>query len=377
MRILLSGGGTGGHVMPILALISELKSHFQGQGEKIEFLWLGSKTGPEKDFAQKNNIPYKAVACGKLRRYWSWQNFVDIFKIPIGIVQALFIISKFQPHILFGKGGFVSIPSVIACWFFRVPSLIHESDIVLGLANKLLLPFVTKIAVTFAQTKTELKRYKQKVCITGNPIRNEILSGSKKRGYRVLGLEYTKPTILVLGGSQGAQKINKVLLEALPHLLQRYQIIHLCGRANFNKIKLNISKNTKIKKKIKNYHLFSELFGEKYADALISADLVISRAGTNTLCEIACLGKPALLIPYPYAAGEHQTKNALFFKKADAAELVFEKDLDSKQLIIKINRLLTNQKRLEKLRINMSVLAGQIDKNAAKNIVKELIKLKK
>lgn len=378
MRILLTGGGTGGHVMPILAVISEIKHYFKTKtNESVEFLWLGSKYGPEKIAAQEEKIPYKSISCGKLRRYWSWQNFVDIFRIPIGTIQAFFAIKKFRPDVAFSKGGYVSVPAVLACFLQSIPCLIHESDVILGLANKIMLRFADKIAITFPETKKELTKYKDKLVITGNPVRKEILSGSKKRGYRIFGLEFGKPVILILGGSQGAQKINEVIIEALPYLLSRYQIIHLCGKKNFKKVSNAILKIPKIKNQIKNYHLFSSLFGEKIADALTCSDLVISRAGSNILCELAVLGKPTILIPYPYASAIHQKKNAKLFTDKKAAEMIEEERLNANSLIKKIDQLFLNPKKLEELSINILKISNQINKKASEKIIDELLKLRK
>lgn len=377
MRILLTGGGTGGHVMPVLAVISELKHYFKIKAdEPVEFLWLGSKYGPEKIAAQEEKIPYKSISCGKLRRYWSWQNFVDIFRIPIGVIQAFLTIRKFKPDVAFSKGGYVSVPAVLACFLLSIPCLIHESDVVLGLSNRKMLRFADKIAITFPETK-EFIKYKNKLVITGNPIRKEVLSGSKKRGYLIYGLDFGKPVILILGGSQGAQKINEVLIKALPHLLSRYQIIHLCGKKNFKEINDKISKISKIKNQISNYHLFPNLFGEKIADALASSDLVISRAGSNMLCELAALGKPAILIPYPYASALHQRKNAEIFTKKRAAEMINETDLIPDTLIKKIDQLFSNPRKLEELSVNILKISNQINGSAAEKIVNELLKIRK
>jgi UDP-N-acetylglucosamine--N-acetylmuramyl-(pentapeptide) pyrophosphoryl-undecaprenol N-acetylglucosamine transferase len=375
MKILLTGGGTGGHVMPILAVISEVKNHFKIKTkEPVKFLWLGSKFGPEKIFAKESKITFREIPCGKLRRYFSLQNFVDIFRIPIGVTKAFFVIRKFKPDVAFSKGGYVSVPSVLACVLLSVPCLTHESDVALGLSNKKLLRFVDKIALTFPETQKGLEKFKDKLVITGNPIRKEILTGSKKRGYRIFGLEYGKPAILILGGSQGARKINEVLIKALPHLLSRYQIIHLCGKKNFNEIRDAVSKISAEGRK--NYHLFSSLYGEKMADALTSSDLVISRAGSNTLGELATLGKPAILIPYPYASAFHQRKNAEIFVKKEAAEMIDEIYLTKDALIKKIDQLFSNPAKLENLSTNMINLSNKIDGKAAEKIADELLKLK-
>jgi UDP-N-acetylglucosamine--N-acetylmuramyl-(pentapeptide) pyrophosphoryl-undecaprenol N-acetylglucosamine transferase len=173
MKILLTGGGTGGHATPIVAISSKIRSYFENEKkEKVDFLWIGSNYGPESKLAKKENIKYEGVASGKLRRYWSLENFIDVFRITGGVFQSILIIRKFKPDIIFSKGGYVGVPPVLAAYFLRIPSLIHESDLILGLANKLLLPFVSKVALTFSDTKEQIKeKYQSQLVVTGNPLR--------------------------------------------------------------------------------------------------------------------------------------------------------------------------------------------------------------
>lgn len=363
MKILLTGGGTGGHVFPILAVINEIKRLSR---EPVNFLWVGSKEGPEKDIAKKLNISYKSICTGKFRRYFSWQNLIDLFKIPVGKIQAFFIIKSFRPDVIFSKGGYVSIPAVLAGWFLRIPILIHESDTFPGLANRFLSRFVKKIAVSFKETE---KYFPVKKCVlTGNPIRPEILEGSKERGFRYFGLVYDRPVILVTGGSQGSRKINQVIIEALNKLLKKYQIIHLCGERQISSIKSQISNID-----FKYYKLYPFLPTEQMADALTVADLVVSRAGANILAELAVLGKPSILIPLPTAASNHQEKNARLFEKNKAAWVIKEKDLTADVLFKEVNWLMTHKERLDKMSGNVLKLAKP---EAAKRIAEEILKLR-
>lgn len=364
MRILLTGGGTGGHVFPILAVVNELKKLSE---EPLDFLWMGSEEGPEQDSAKKHSIPYKSVCTGKFRRYFSWQNLIDLFKVPIGKVQAFFIIKKFRPNVIFSKGGYVSIPAVLAGWSLRVPILAHESDTIPGLANRFLAKHASKIAISFEESK---KYFPAEKCIlTGNPVRHEILEGSKERGFRCFGLEYGRPVILVTGGSQGSRKINKVVIEALPRLLEKYQVIHLCGERNIEDIRAKILDISK-----KHYKLYPFLPALKMADALAVADLVISRAGANVLAELAALGKPSILIPLPTAASDHQRKNARVFEKQEAAWVIQEKDLTWEVLVKEIDWLFTHRERLDKMAGNVLKLART---EAAKRIAEEVLNLTK
>jgi UDP-N-acetylglucosamine--N-acetylmuramyl-(pentapeptide) pyrophosphoryl-undecaprenol N-acetylglucosamine transferase len=372
MRITLTGGGTGGHVMPIVALISEIKSYFKD--ESVEFLWIGSDMGPERKIAKENNIPFKAVSSGKLRRYLSWQNIVDFFRTVKGFFQAYFAIRKFKPDVLFGKGGYVSVPAVLASYFLSVPSLIHESDVSLGLANKILLPYAKKIAVTFPETLENLGKYKDKGIVTGNPIRKDILKGNRGRVVEKYNLKTDLPVILIMGGSQGAEKINEAIIKSLPDLLEKYQIIHLCGDKNFNKIKDEVSGT---KGDMQNYHLFPGIYGDDLADALACADLVISRAGLNSLFELALLGKPSVIIPYPHAAANHQVKNAEIFSKEKAIKLIKEEGLTSELLVNEIDYLFGNPKEMDNMGAEFSKIGNRINGNAGEKILKELLELKK
>lgn len=367
MKILLTGGGTGGHIFPILAIVSEIKR----VKENIDFLWIGMKKSQEERFAERNNIPFKGISGGKLRRYFSWQNFFDFFKIPLGFIQAFFIIKKFKPDIVFGKGGYVSLSVVLASKLLGIPVLIHESDVFPGLTNRFLASFVDKIAITFAETKKYFTRYKDKLILTGNPIRPEILSANKKRGYRILGLDYGKPVILVIGGSQGAVKLNEVLVKALPDLLKKYQIIHLTGEKNIKEVLKNVALLKIEKNQIKNYHPYPFLLGEKIGDALICADLIISRAGSNTLSEIAALNKPSILIPYPYGSGGHQIENAKVFQRKGAAVLIEEAELNKNRLIEEINRLFSNREKLESMILKTFSLSHL---EANQKIIKEILR---
>lgn len=378
MKILLTGGGTGGHTVPIIALVSYMKSYFRNEKKEARFLWIGSDYGPEKKMAQENGIPFKAVYSGKFRRYWSVENLTDIFRIIIGFVQSWLIIRKFKPDLLFGKGGYISVPPVLASYFLKVPSLIHESDINMGLANKILLPFVKKIAITFQETEKDIKeKYRDKVVVTGNPIRKSILKGSKEEGLKEFKFNKEKSVVLVLGGSQGAVRINEVVIKSLPKLLDNYQIIHLCGDKNYRDCGSLLTVTNIKDEQEKSYQLVPSLYGSKLANAFACADLVISRGGLNTLFELALLSKPSIIIPYPYAASNHQEENAKKIAKSGAIELIRESDLDSKVLIGKINYLFKNKDKLDKLASKIYEFGHKVNKDASKKITEELLQLDK
>lgn len=296
MRIIFTGGGTAGHVIPNLAVIEGLKA----KRKKLEILYIGSKDGIEKKLVEKESIDFKAIACGKLRRYFSWENFLDVLKVPIGIWQAAMIMRKFRPEFVFSKGGYVGLPVTVAASLLGVAVIVHESDVIPGLANKIAFRYADKICLSFEESKDYIKTYPSKVVVTGNPVREKIGEGSQEAGYKFTGLDKHRPVILVMGGSLGAVQINELVTISLDELLKKFQVVHLRGRGN-----LDISLK---KKGYKQY----EYLDEQMADVYAMADLIISRGGANSLAEIAFLGKKALIIPLGKAGSRgDQIENAL------------------------------------------------------------------
>ena len=277
MKIAFTGGGSAGHVIPNLVIIDECKK----QG--FDVFYIGSKNGIERTLIKKENIPYFSIPTGKLRRYFSFKNFTDIIKIFFGIVKAFFLCRKIKPNIIFSKGGFVSFPLVFAAWLNKIPIIIHESDLTIGLANKLSFPFATKICVSFLETKKHIKN-KEKVVFTGNPIRKELYLGNRERGLAKSGFTRNKPVILVYAGSLGSIKINKLIRDLLPKLINDFQIIHVCGKGNTDP-KLSKSGYTQFE------------YISDFSDFIAASDIVISRAGSNTIFELLALKKLNILIP--------------------------------------------------------------------------------
>ena len=217
MRIVLTGGGTGGHVIPNLAVIEGLK-----KAKDIELLYIGSKKGMEKKMVEKAGINYKGVSSGKLRRYFSFKNFSDAFKVPLGFFQARKILKKFGADVLFSKGGFVTVPVVIAARTLKIPIILHESDINPGLANRISAKYTSKICVSYEESEKFFNKYSKKIVYTGNPIRESIMSGDKDRAYKFTGLDRHRPVLLIMGGSQGAKQINDLVRASLPELLKKF-----------------------------------------------------------------------------------------------------------------------------------------------------------
>jgi len=326
MKIVLTGGGTGGHVIPNIAIIDYLKVNYP----KAELVYIGSKKGMEKGLIAEKNCKFYAVETGKLRRYFSWENFIDLIRIPAGLIQSLFIIKKFKPQVIFAKGGYVSFPVVIAGFILRIPIILHESDLVPGMANKLLSKFADKICISYKESLNYFKN-KDKIILTGNPVRIEITKGKKEVGYKLTHFNKEKPILLVMGGSSGAAFINGIIEKNKQELLKKYQIIHICG------------KGKEIEIKNKNYLSF-QYVNEELKDLYAISDLIISRAGANSLAEIAILNKSAIIIPLSRKASRgDQIFNAESFVKNHHAELLLEEDYSDEKVLTLIDKLIKNK----------------------------------
>lgn len=301
--------------MPNLAVIEELKK----KKRNVEILYIGSTDGIEKKMIMNGGITYRGVLCGKLRRYFSLKNLVDGFKVPVGVLQAMRILRKFKPSVVFSKGGFVSVPVVVAARLLKIPVIVHESDLVPGLANKLLFKFADKICLSFEESKKHLRKYMAKVEVTGNPVRKEILEGDKEVGYKFTGLDKHRPVILVMGGSQGARQINKLVRDGIDELLKRFQIVHIRGRGN-----LDIGLHRK------GYAQY-EYLNEQLKDVYAMSEMIVSRAGANSLFEIAYLKKKAVIIPLGESAsrGEQVTNARIFASRFGWTVLTGEVSADN------------------------------------------------
>ena len=314
-RIILTGGGTAGHVTPNIALIPELKK----RGYEIHY--IGSKTGIEKELIGNFDIPYYGISSGKLRRYFDVKNFTDPFRILKGYSEADKIIKKIKPSVIFSKGGFVIVPAVKAAKRRHVPCVLHESDISPGLANRLCISSATAICANFPETLENLPA--EKAHLTGSPIRSELFTGNRLKGLDFCGFTANKPVILVIGGSLGSVRVNEAVREILPTLLEKYQIIHLCGR---DKIDESLQGTQG--------YVQYEYIQKELCDLLDAADIVISRAGANAICELLALRKPNILIPLSLEASRgDQILNAASFEKQGFSYVIKEEDLTSDKLL--------------------------------------------
>lgn len=308
-RIVLTGGGTAGHVTPNLALIPQLLK------EGWEVHYIGSENGIERTLlSEVPDVTYHAIATGKLRRYLDIKNLTDPFRVLYGVGQSIKLIRSLKPNIVFAKGGFVSVPVVYGARINGVPVLLHESDMTPGLANRLTVPFAKKLLCTFPEA-AKLAGHKGE-CV-GTPLRPELFSGRREEGIRLFGLRRDRPVLMVVGGSVGSQAINRALRAALPKLLECFQVLHICGKGNLD----SSLEGTQM-------YCQREYLCEEMAHAYAVADILISRAGSNTLCEILALNKPSLLIPYPKDASRgDQILNARSFAERGLARVLYQEDM--------------------------------------------------
>lgn len=314
-KIILTGGGTAGHVTPNIALLPSL------QNAGFEVHYIGSYNGIEKKLIEDLGIPYYGISSGKLRRYFDVKNFSDPFRVVKGFNEANRILKKIQPDIVFSKGGFVTVPVVIAAKKNHIPAIIHESDMTPGLANKLCIPSATRICCNFKETFDLLP--KGKAVLTGTPIRRELFEGNAAKAAEFCGFSKDKPTILIIGGSSGSVAINNIVRESLDDILKNFQVIHLCGKDHLDK-----SLQGK-----KGYIQF-EYISKELRDLFALSDLVISRAGANAICELLALKKPNILIPLSKAASRgDQILNAKSFKKNGFSYVLEEEELSRASLL--------------------------------------------
>ncbi|MCR4610423.1 MAG: undecaprenyldiphospho-muramoylpentapeptide beta-N-acetylglucosaminyltransferase [Lachnospiraceae bacterium] len=324
-KIVMTGGGTAGHVTPNVALFPKL------QEDGFEISYIGSYNGIEKDLIKKQGIEYYGIASGKLRRYFDVKNFSDPFRVMKGYKEARKILRKIKPDVVFSKGGFVTVPVVFAAKNLKIPVIIHESDLTPGLANKLSIPKATYVCHNFPETAEHLPEGKSR--LTGCPIRQELFMGDRDKGLEFLGFDGNKPVLMVIGGSTGAQAINEGIHESLDKLTKTFDIVHLCGKDKLDKDYEGIAG-------YKQYEYISDELNDIFA----AADMVVSRAGANAICELLALCKPHLLIPLSAAASRgDQILNANSFKKQGFSEVLEEENLTPETLVDNIMKVYDNR----------------------------------
>lgn len=324
-KIVLTGGGTAGHVTPNLALLPRL------QELGYDVTYMGSIDGIEKKLIADFNIPYYGVPVGKLRRYLDPKNFTDPFKVIKGYNEARAYLKELKPDVVFSKGGYVSVPIVRAAASLKIPCILHESDLTPGLANKLCIPKAKNICCNFPETLAKLP--KGKAVLTGSPVRAELFNGDAQKAFEMCKFNHEKPVIMVIGGSTGSVAINKAVRTALPELLKEFQVVHLCGNGRIDNMLLTTE----------GYAQFEYLKGE-LKDVMAMSDIVISRAGANAICELLSLNKPNLLIPLSKAASRgDQILNANSFESQGFSLVLQEEDLDEISLVEYVHMLYQNR----------------------------------
>ena len=339
-KIIMTGGGTAGHVTPNIALMPALKE----AGFAIEY--IGSINGMEKGLIEATGTPYHGISSGKLRRYFDWKNFSDPFRVLKGYGQAVSLMKKIKPDVVFSKGGFVSVPVVLAAKHCHIPAIIHESDITPGLANKIAIKGAKKVCCNFPETMKYLPA--DKAVLTGSPIRRELFSGNAENAIRLCNFkDHSKPVLLIIGGSLGSKIVNEAVRKVLPELLEKFYVIHLCGKGNLdNSLSGTIG-----------YAQF-EYASSELTDMFALADMAISRAGANSICELLALHKPNILIPLSAAASRgDQVLNANSFKKQGFSYVLEEEHLTAESLLRAVEEVYDNRQKY----IDAMAQSGQMD----------------
>lgn len=367
MKVLFAGGGTGGHTFPIIAVARELKK----MDSSLDLHFVGPKKEVVPDLFKKENIKVKRVHSGKMRRYGGFgprlSNFIDIFfKIPFGTLQSFFYIFILSPDVIFSKGGYGAIPPTLAAKILQVPIFLHESDIAPGMANRFLSRFALEIFISFP--KTEFFPV-EKIILVGNPVREDLfVPPSRKEMLDCIKLKGEKPVIFILGGSQGSERINDLTLQILPRLLSNFEVIHQCGTANYDNI--SVESDFLITDEAKeSYHLFPFLNENELRCAYHSADIVVSRAGSGSIFEIAAAGKPSILVPLSGSAQNHQSKNAQSYSDLGCAMVIEEENLTPHFFLQKTVALMKSPS----VRRNMSNQTGKFAKPRSAKIIAEYI----
>lgn len=345
-RVLLAGGGSGGSVTPLIAVAERLRE----LEPRIGFLFVGTRSGPERALAEAAGLPFTAVPAGKLRRYWSWSNLVDPLRVLAGACQAARLVRQFRPHLAFGAGGFASVPPLAAAALLGVDVHIHQQDVEPGLANRLLIPFARSCSVSLAASLPHFPR--RKTMLVGNPVRPSVLGGSAERARARFALEPGLPLLLVTGGGTGALGLNELVAAAAPRLIERCQIIHLTGRGRGVPSVCSSNRYRQV-----------EFVTDEMADLLAAADLVVARAGMGTLAELSALRKAAVIIPMP---DSHQDANAAAFAALGAVVVLEQGRLTAERLAQTLLDLLAAPERRRALeeRIGTAMPTGAADRLA-------------
>jgi UDP-N-acetylglucosamine--N-acetylmuramyl-(pentapeptide) pyrophosphoryl-undecaprenol N-acetylglucosamine transferase len=368
LQLAVPGGGTGGHVLPALAVVDELRQ----RGALADLIWIGSSEGVESQAADEAGIRFFAIPTGKLRRYLSLRNLTDAARIPLGVLAARRALTAFRPDVVLSTGGFVSVPAVVAARGIA-PVLTHEQTAILGLANRINARFADVLAVSHSQTESLAARLHGRVVVTGNPIRTGLTAGDRSRGLQRLGFEATLPVVYVTGGARGASPINQRIAALLPGILEQAQIVHQTGPLSANADASNLSQlKETLPEAVRHRYYVVEFLGEELPDIYAVAHLVVGRAGAGTIAELAYVGLPAILVPLPGARGDEQAVNARVLGDIGAAVVIAQQNATPERLQMEILALLEDPER----RARMANAARTIARpDAAARLTEELLSL--
>ncbi|GAA1656347.1 UDP-N-acetylglucosamine--N-acetylmuramyl-(pentapeptide) pyrophosphoryl-undecaprenol N-acetylglucosamine transferase [Actinoplanes couchii] len=372
LRMIVTGGGTGGHTYPALTTVHTLQARLAESGDAPELLWVGVADGLEAKIAVRNNIPFRAVTTGKLRRSPNpkelARNFVDAFRIPLGILQAAMTVARTRPAVVLSTGGFVSVPIGLAAALFRVPYLMHEQTLSLGLANRILARVATRILLSHEASLEHLPpKARARAVVTGNPVRPAVLSGDPAKGLAAYGLDPSVPLVLITGGASGAQQINRMLTGALPGLLQHCQIVHQCGNLSLSEMQ-EVARG--LPPQLAQRYRVVDFIHDELPDLLAAAAVVVARSGAGTVAELTALGKACILIPYPVSAGDEQRITARHLSASGAAVMLDGDTATPERLHASVSELLLDPQR----RAGMAqAAAAQGRPDAADRVVTEIL----
>ncbi|WIM99671.1 UDP-N-acetylglucosamine--N-acetylmuramyl-(pentapeptide) pyrophosphoryl-undecaprenol N-acetylglucosamine transferase [Actinoplanes oblitus] len=372
LRMIVTGGGTGGHTYPALTTITTLQNRLAATGDVPDLLWVGVANGLEATVAARNNIPFKAITTGKLRRSPSLRqlgsNIADAFRIPLGVVQAALTVARTRPAVVLSTGGYVSVPIGLAARLFRVPYLLHEQTLILGLANRILARFATRILLSHEASLDHLPpKARPRAVVTGNPVRPAMMQGNPANGLAAYRLDPAIPLVLVTGGASGARQVNRMLTEALPDLLPHCQIVHQCGsldHAEMQQVAHDLPAPLAQRFRV------ADFIHDEMPDLLAAATIVVARSGAGTVAELTALGKACVLIPYPHAAGDEQRITARHLAEKNAAIMLDGDEATPARLRDSVLALLTDPQRRHHL---AQAAAHQGRPAAADHVVTEIL----
>ncbi|HEU5343036.1 MAG TPA: undecaprenyldiphospho-muramoylpentapeptide beta-N-acetylglucosaminyltransferase [Ktedonobacterales bacterium] len=366
MRILISGGGTGGHIYPALAVASELRDRYGA-----ELLYIGDENGLETRIVPDAGFRFVGISAGKLRRYLSLRTFSDLARVPVGMRQAYRVVRRFRPDAAFTSGGYVSVPAGMAARLARAPLVMHQQDVPPNLANRLLNPFATRVTISFAASQ----RYfpPDKTILIGNPVREEVLRAARldpMRARKGFGLKSALPIVLVTGGSQGARRLNQVVAATLPYLLQRCQVLHVSGELTYEATQAQAARALADTPDLRERYALFPYLKDSMPQALAACDIALCRSGAATLAELSIIGRPSVLVPLPPGfTGSPQAVNAAMFEQAGAAVTIRDRDLTPRRALELLEPLLGDANR----RVQMSVAARKLGRPTAASDLADLV----